>query len=137
MCVNVDFISLEFIFSSLLILLIHLLFIFPDSCVRAPQVPPAKFMEQVYNLTSALVPWVQFLWFLTQKLVSGAQASTGAGHELDRSVHVNRYTLLESCRESLNLVEGLNRLVVVDVSPLPARDRRVCCHSVPSAVCLG
>ena len=80
-------------------------------------------MGQAYNLTSSLVPWMRFLWFLTQELVSGMQSSNGAGRKLDWSVHVDVNTLVEASRESLNLVEGLNRLVVEDVSPLPARHR--------------
>ena len=42
--------------------------------------------------------------------------------ELDWDVYVNWHTLLDACGESLGLVEGLNRLVVEDVSHLPARD---------------
>ena len=94
-------------------------------------------MGQVYNLTSSLVPCVRILWFLTQELVSGVQLSGGAGRELERSVHVDLHTLTEACRESLHIVERLNQLVVEDVSPLPARHRRACCHSVPSAIWLG
>ena len=85
-------------------------------------------MRQVYNLTSSLVPWMRFLWFLTQQLVSGEQSNGGTGRELERSVHVDLRTLVEACQESLNIVEALSRLAVEDVSPLPARHRRVCCH---------
>ena len=63
--------------------------------------------------------------------MSGEQSSGGAGRELERNVHVDLRTLAEGCQESFNIFEGLNRLVVEDVSPLPARHRRVCCHSVP------
>ena len=94
-------------------------------------------MRQVYNLTSSLVPWMRFLWFLTQELVSGEQSSGGASRGLERSVHVDLHTLAEACREFFHIVEGLNQLVVEDVSPLPAQHRRVCCHSVPSDICLG
>ena len=68
--------------------------------------------------------------------MSGEQSSGGTGRELERSVHVDLRILSEACQESLNIVEGLNRLVVKDVSPLSARHHRVCCHSVPSAICL-
>ena len=52
--------------------------------------------------------------------MSGLQTRSGAGRELDRSGHVYLNTLAETCRESLNLVEVLDQLVVADVSPLPA-----------------
>ena len=55
--------------------------------------------------------------------MSGEQSSGGTGLELERSVHVDLRTLAETCQESLNILEGLNRLVVEDVSPLPARHR--------------
>ena len=69
--------------------------------------------------------------------MSGEQSSGGTGRELERSVHVDLPTLAEAFQESLNIVEGFNRLVVEDVSPLPARHRRVCCYSLPSDICLG
>ena len=47
------------------------------------------------------------------------------------------HVILEACRETYDLSEELHRLVSWDISPLSAQAPRCCCHSVPSAYCLG